>query len=50
MRPRSQQEISRFFDGLDLIAPGVAPLSSWLPAGQVNVASGKGIAGIARKP
>ena len=27
MRPRSQQEISRFFDGLELIAPGVAPLS-----------------------
>ena len=50
MRPRSREEISRFFDGLELIAPGVAPLSDWLPPGQANVASGKGIAGIARKP
>ena len=50
MRPRSREEISRFFDGLELIAPGVAPLSDWLPPGQANIASGKGIAGIARKP
>jgi hypothetical protein len=49
MRPRSREEISRFFDGLGLIAPGVAPLSDWLPPGQANIASGKGIAGIARK-
>lgn len=50
MRPRSREEISRFFDGLELIGPGVAPLSDWLPPGQANIASGKGIAGIARKP
>ena len=50
MRPRSREEISRFFDGLELVAPGVAPLSDWLPPGQASVASGKAIAGIARKP
>jgi len=50
MRPRSQQEILRFFDGLELIGPGVAPLSDWLPKGQAGPASGEAVAGVARKP
>ena len=30
MRPRSHDEIMRFFDGLDMIPPGLAPLSEWI--------------------
>ena len=50
MRPRSQEEILRFFTGLELIGPGVAPLSEWLPAGQAGPASGEAVAGVGRKP
>jgi O-methyltransferase involved in polyketide biosynthesis len=50
MRPRSQEEILRFFTGLELIGPGVAPLSEWLPAGQAGPGSGEAVAGVARKP
>jgi O-methyltransferase involved in polyketide biosynthesis len=50
MRPRSQEEILRFFRGLELIGPGLAPLSEWLPNGQTEPASGKAVAGVARKP
>jgi hypothetical protein len=48
-RARSQEEIRRFFDGLELIPPGLAPLSAWLPPGQADAASGKAVAGVARK-
>ena len=50
MRPRSQEEILRFFTGLELIGPGVAPLSEWLPTGQAGPASGEAVAGVGRKP
>jgi hypothetical protein len=51
MRPRSRAEIRRFFDGLELIAPGVTTLSEWLPPGRGDpVGAGKGIAGVGRKP
>src|SRR5215469_10410462 len=50
MRPRSQEEILRFFAGLELIGPGVAPLSEWLPEGQAGPGSGEAVAGVARKP
>ena len=50
MRPRSQEEILRFFRGLELIGPGVAPLSEWLPTGQAEPGSRKAVAGVARKP
>jgi O-methyltransferase involved in polyketide biosynthesis len=50
MRPRSQEEILRFFTGLELIGPGVAPLSEWLPTGQAAPASGEAVAGVGRKP
>ena len=50
MRPRSQEEILRFFTGLELIGPGVAPLSEWLPEGQAGPGSGQAVAGVARKP
>jgi len=50
MRPRSQEEILRFFTGLELIGPGVAPLSEWLPEEQAGPASGEAVAGVGRKP
>ena len=50
MRPRSQQEILRFFDGLELIGPGLAPLSAWLPPGQAEPGSSRAVAGVGRKP
>ena len=56
MRPRSRDEIMRFFDGLDMIPPGLAPLSDWLrPDTQAGVlasarARASAVAGVARKP
>jgi O-methyltransferase involved in polyketide biosynthesis len=50
MRPRSQEEILQFFAGLELIGPGVAPLSEWLPNGQAEPGSSDAVAGVARKP
>ncbi|HEY0936827.1 MAG TPA: SAM-dependent methyltransferase [Trebonia sp.] len=49
-RPRSEQEVRRFFDGLELVPPGVATLSDWLA--QLGVPAGNGLAwaGVARKP
>jgi hypothetical protein len=29
---RSREEVTRFFDGLDLVPPGVVPIQEWLPA------------------
>ena len=37
MRPRSREEIMRFFEGLEMIPPGLAPLSEWLPRFQNTV-------------
>jgi S-adenosyl methyltransferase len=46
---RSKAEISRFFHGLDLVEPGVVPLSEWLPhAGPAGIVPA--YAAIGRKP
>jgi O-methyltransferase involved in polyketide biosynthesis len=50
MRPRSREEIMRFFEGLEMIPPGLAPLSEWLPPGPADPSSGSAVAGVARKP
>lgn len=51
--PRTQAAVAGFFDGLDLVAPGVVPLDRWL----IDQASGEGepvvglyCGGIGRKP
>ena len=53
MRVRSKAEIERFFDGLDLVEPGVRPSARWRPAGgQVSPPSDAAVAcygGLARK-
>jgi O-methyltransferase involved in polyketide biosynthesis len=49
IRPRSRTEVTRFFTGLDIIAPGAGPLAGWLgkdDGGSPLV----GHVGIARKP
>ncbi len=39
--PRSHEQVGRFFDGLDMVPPGLVRLSQWWESGQV----GAGIAG-----
>jgi O-methyltransferase involved in polyketide biosynthesis len=51
MRPRSQAEVTRFFDGLDLLDPGVVPSAEWPSPGRSGGhASLAGYVGVARKP
>ncbi len=52
MRPRSREEVLRFFDGLELIGPGVVPLDEWLRPGQSEPGANAlaGYVGVARKP
>jgi hypothetical protein len=30
--PRTREQVARFFEGMDLVAPGVVPLEEWRPA------------------
>jgi SAM-dependent methyltransferase len=50
--PRSLAEFSRFFDGLELLGPGVIPVSGWRPGPEDVAAQAEGIvpvyAGVAR--
>jgi predicted O-methyltransferase YrrM len=57
--PRSRDEIIRFFDGLDLVEPGVVDASEWrpdLPSGELPLVPGSGpshplgYGGVGRKP
>jgi hypothetical protein len=50
--PRSHAEVCRFFEGLELLEPGVVPLHTWRvpPADRDPVARGAMYAGVARKP
>jgi S-adenosyl methyltransferase len=52
--PRTRAELSRFFDGLQLVEPGVVPMSRWLPPGtDTQVAASADMfyyAAIGRKP
>ncbi|PRY02197.1 SAM-dependent methyltransferase [Allonocardiopsis opalescens] len=46
--PRSREQIARFFDGLDLVPPGIVPLHQWHPdGGEAQVRAG--LCGVARK-
>ncbi|HEY6295833.1 MAG TPA: SAM-dependent methyltransferase [Streptosporangiaceae bacterium] len=50
--PRSRDQVTRFFAGLDLVPPGLVPLNQWGLAGQIDTTAGGlvGYSGIARKP
>jgi hypothetical protein len=50
--PRSRSDFERFFDGLDLVPPGVVPVLSWRPTG-IEGLSPRSVyiyAGVGRKP
>ena len=49
--PRSYPEVMRFFEGLELVEPGLVQLHRWRPGAGVD--TGKNLAaygGVARKP
>ena len=49
---RNREQVARFFDGLDLLPPGLVPISQWGLAGHIDATVG-GLAGycaIGRKP
>jgi S-adenosyl methyltransferase len=49
--PRSHAEVSRFFDGLELIEPGVIRAPEWRPESEADAAGASTMwAGVARKP
>ncbi len=51
MTARTYTDVSRFFNGLDLLAPGVVALPDWRPeAAEVRPAVATGWCGVARKP
>jgi len=52
MRPRSREEVTRFFAGLEVIEPGVVPLADWLRPGQADEGGSAiaGYVGLGRKP
>lgn len=49
---RSPDQVAGFFDGLDLVPPGVVPTPSWRPAGPQPAASDvvSAVCGVGRKP
>jgi O-methyltransferase involved in polyketide biosynthesis len=52
LTPRTSRQITRYFDGLDLLAPGLVSMSRWrpeaLPFGEPPVVAG--YCGVGRKP
>ena len=50
--PRNRDQVARFFDGLDLLPPGLVPISQWGLSGQIDPTAGGlvGYCAIARKP
>jgi hypothetical protein len=48
---RDHAQVTRFFDGLDLVEPGVVQLSKWRPRSQFESAAAAALwGGVARKP
>jgi SAM-dependent methyltransferase len=50
MIPRSRVQIEGFFDGWDLVEPGLVPKNEWRPAADVPSRVDVSLAGVARKP
>jgi len=47
---RSHAEVSRFFDGLELVGPGVVQVSEWRPRSEPEASAPAGLrGGMARK-
>jgi hypothetical protein len=51
VNPRSQAQVTKFFDGLELVEPGVVPVQQWRPASDEEAAARASLwGGVARKP
>jgi hypothetical protein len=51
LRFRSEGEILRFFDGLELVEPGLVPVQQWRPTSELEARANASIrGGVARKP
>jgi hypothetical protein len=50
--PRNREQVARFFDGLDMVPPGLVPISQWGLAGPIDHTVGGlvGYCGFGRKP
>src|SRR5712671_2616445 len=50
--PRTRGQVARFFTGLDLLPPGLAPINQWALTGHIDATTGAlvGYSAIARKP
>ena len=51
VNPRSQAQVTKFFDGLELVEPGVVPIQQWRPESDEEAAAPAALwGGVARKP
>ena len=51
VHPRSHAQVTKFFDGLELVEPGVVPVQQWRPASDDEAAAPAALwGGVARKP
>ena len=49
-RHRSHAEVSRFFDGLELVDPGVVAVQNWRPGSEIEASAKSAMwGGVARK-
>jgi hypothetical protein len=49
--PRSREQVTRFFDGVELIEPGVVPIQQWRPDSDAEASARAGMwGGVGRKP
>jgi hypothetical protein len=43
--PRSTEQILRFFDGLEMVEPGLAPVQQWRPESEAEAATRSALRG-----
>ena len=50
--PRNREQVARFYDGLEMVPPGLVPISDWGLPGQIDTTIGGliGYVGIGKKP
>ena len=46
---RSREQVARFFDGLELIEPGLVRISRWLPASELQASARRNVGGSRRQ-
>ena len=50
VNPRSRAQVTKFFDGLELVEPGVVPVQEWRPVSDEEAAARASLwGGVARK-